>query len=65
MPPVLKSTFSEDHDMTKVKKLKGNVKGLLNQRVRVGLFSVPLWVAGAVVAARLIRDRRRRVHVPA
>ena len=63
MPPVLKTTFPED-DMAKVKKLKSNVKGILNQRVRFGLFSVPLWVAGAVFAARLIRDRRRRVHVP-
>ena len=42
-------------------KVKDNVKGLLNQRVRFGLFSVPLWVAGAVFAARLIRDRRRRM----
>jgi len=49
--------------MAKVKNLKGNVKGLLNQRVRFGLFSVPLWVAGAVYAARLVRDRRRRQHV--
>jgi hypothetical protein len=60
MPPVLKTTSPEDHDMAKVKNLKGNMKGLLNQRVRFGLFSVPLWVAGAVYAARLIRDRRRR-----
>lgn len=56
--------ITEDDDMAKVRKLKGNVKGLLNQRVRFGLFSVPLWVAGAVYAARLIRDRRRRQHVP-
>ena len=40
-------------------KLKTNVKGLLNQRVRVGLFTVPLWVLGAVFLARRIRDRRR------
>jgi hypothetical protein len=46
--------------MAKVKNLKGNVKGLLNQRVRFGLFSVPLWVAGAVYAARVIRERRRQ-----
>ncbi len=44
-------------------KLKNNVKGLLNSRVRLGLFSVPLWVAGAVYAAKMIRDRRRRVTV--
>jgi hypothetical protein len=59
MPPVLKTTSPEDHDMAKVKNLKRNVKGVLNQRVRFGLFSVPLWVAGAVYAAKLIRDRRR------
>ena len=63
MPPVLKTTLPEDDDMAKVKNLKGNVKGLLNQRVRFGLFSVPLWVAGAVYAARLVRDHRRRQHV--
>jgi hypothetical protein len=38
---------------------KKNVKGLLNQRVRLGLFTVPLWVVGAVFLARRIRDRRR------
>jgi hypothetical protein len=59
MPPVLKTTSPEDDDMAKVKNLKRNVKGVLNQRVRFGLFSVPLWVAGAVYAAKLIRDRRR------
>lgn len=48
--------------MAKVKTLKRNVKGVLNQRVRLGLFTVPLWVVGAVYAARLIRDRRRQ-HV--
>jgi len=41
-------------------KLKKNVKGLLNRRVQIGMFTVPLWVAGAVFAAKLIRDRRRR-----
>lgn len=46
--------------MAKVKNFKRHAKGVLNQRVRFGLFSVPLWVAGAVYAARLIRDRRRR-----
>ena len=44
-------------------KLKNNVKGLLNSRVRLGFFTVPLWVAGAVYAAKVIRDRRRRVTV--
>lgn len=42
-------------------KLKKNMKGLLNRRVQVGFFTVPLWVAGAVFAAKLLRDRRRRV----
>ena len=40
-------------------KLKKNVKGVLNQRVRVGLFTVPLWVVGALFLARRLRDRRR------
>jgi hypothetical protein len=43
-------------------KLKKNVKGLLNRRVQVGFLTVPLWVAGAIYAAKLLRDRRRR-HV--
>ena len=44
-------------------KVKKNVKGLLNHRVQLGFLTVPLWVAGAVYAAKLIRDRRRRVTV--
>jgi hypothetical protein len=40
-------------------KLKSNVKDVLNQRVRIGLFTVPLWVVGAIFLARMIRDRRR------
>jgi hypothetical protein len=40
-------------------KLKSNVKSVLNQRVRMGLFSVPLWVVGAVYLTRRLRDRRR------
>ncbi len=38
---------------------KKSVKGLLKQPVRLGLFTVPLWVVGAVLVARRIRDRRR------
>jgi hypothetical protein len=40
-------------------KIKRNVKGVLNTRVRMGLFTVPLWVVGAVLVARKLRDRRR------
>jgi hypothetical protein len=40
-------------------KMKTNVKGLLNQRVRMGLFTVPLWVFGAVYLAKKVRNRRR------
>lgn len=40
-------------------KIKSNVKSVLNQRVRMGLFSVPLWVVGAVYLTRRLRDRRR------
>lgn len=42
-------------------KLKSNVKGLLNQRVRLGLFTVPLWVVGAVFVVRKLRERRHQV----
>ncbi len=41
-------------------KIKRDVKNLLTRRVQFGLLSVPLWVVGAVFAARAIRDRRRR-----
>lgn len=34
-------------------------KKLLNSRVRVGLLSLPLWVAGALFVAKKLRDRRR------
>jgi hypothetical protein len=46
--------------MSKMKKATKNVKGVLNQRLRMGFFTVPLWVLGIVVAARVVRDRRRR-----
>jgi hypothetical protein len=52
----LPSTGDQENAMSKVKK---NVKGILNQRVRVGFWSVPLWVAGAMFVARTIRNRRR------
>jgi hypothetical protein len=45
---------------TDMSKLKKGVKGVLNQRVRMGLFTVPLWVVGAVFLARRLRDRRRQ-----
>lgn len=40
-------------------KLKRNVKGLMNQRVRMGFLTVPLWVVGAVYLAKVVRDRRQ------
>jgi hypothetical protein len=45
---------------TTMGKVKSNVKGLLNQRVRLGLFTVPLWVIGAVFLVRKLRERRHR-----
>lgn len=45
--------------MSKMKKVTSGVKGVLNQRVRFGLFTVPLWVVGAVVVAKAVRSRRR------
>jgi hypothetical protein len=45
--------------MSKMKKVTSGVKGVLNQRVRLGLFTVPLWVVGAVVVTKALRARRR------
>lgn len=45
--------------MSKMNKIKSGAKGVLNQRVRLGLFTVPLWVVGVVFVARKLRDRRR------
>ena len=50
--------------MAKLSKLtnkidKTKVKSFLNQRVRLGFLSVPLWVAGAYFVARRLRARRR------
>ena len=39
--------------------MKKSVKSILNQRVRMGFLTVPLWVVGAVWVARKLRDRRR------
>jgi len=47
--------------MSKVKK---NVKGVLNQRVRMGFFTVPLWVVGAIALTRYVKNRRSQ-RVPA
>jgi hypothetical protein len=46
-------------------KIKKNVKSVLNQKARIGFFSVPLWVVGAVYLTRYIRDRRRLAGVSA
>lgn len=45
--------------MAKIAKMKSGAKSLLNQRVRIGFLSVPLWAAGAWFLARKLRDRRR------
>lgn len=46
--------------MSKMKKVKSGVKGVLSQRVRMGFFTVPLWVVGAVYLTKMLRDRRRQ-----
>lgn len=38
---------------------KTKVKSFLNQRVRLGFLSVPLWAAGAYFLMRRLRARRR------
>ena len=40
-------------------KVKRNVKGLMNQKMRVGFFTVPLWLVGAVYLVRKLNERRR------
>lgn len=49
--------------MGKMKKVKSGVKGVLNQRVRMGLFTVPLWMVALLFVGRKLRDRRRTVAV--
>jgi hypothetical protein len=46
--------------MSQIKNVKSGVTGILNQRVRMGLFTVPLWVVGGVFLVRKLRDRRRQ-----
>jgi hypothetical protein len=48
-----------ENAMSKMKQVKSTVKGVLNQKVRLGLFSVPLWVVGLVVVAKAVHARRR------
>ena len=48
--------------MSTIKKVKSGVTGILTQRVRMGLFTVPLWVVGGVFLVRKLRDRRRQSH---
>ncbi len=38
---------------------KEKVKSFLNQPIRVGFLSVPLWLAGAFFVAQRLRARRR------
>ncbi len=45
--------------MSKMKNVKSGVKSVLTQRVRLGLFSVPVWVVGLVVVGKALRARRR------
>jgi hypothetical protein len=43
----------------RIDRLKGDVKGVLNHRVRIGFFTVPLWVlASALVLRQVMRHRR-------
>jgi hypothetical protein len=45
--------------MGKAAAIKDNVKGVLNQRVRFGFFTVPLWALGAYFVVRQLRNRRK------
>jgi hypothetical protein len=52
-------TERRENAMGKVAKVKDNVKGVLNQRVRVGFFTVPIWALGAFFVVRGLRNRRK------
>ena len=45
--------------MGRAAAIKDNVKGVLNQRVRFGFFTVPLWALGAYFVVRQVRNRRK------
>jgi hypothetical protein len=45
--------------MAQVAKIKDNVKGVLNQKVRFGFFTLPLWAVGAFLVVRQLRNRRK------
>jgi len=45
--------------MRKIDRYKGDIKGVLSHRVRVGFFTVPLWIlASALVLRQVMRHRR-------
>jgi hypothetical protein len=56
-PDVPDAESFEERAMARIKR---NVKGLLNQPVRIGFMTVPLWVLGAVFLGRKLMARRRR-----
>jgi hypothetical protein len=39
---------------------KKSIKGFLNQRVRFGFLTLPLWLVGAAFVGRKLMARRRR-----
>jgi hypothetical protein len=45
--------------MPNTAKIKENVKGVLNQKVRFGFFTVPVWALGAYFVVRQLRNRRK------
>jgi hypothetical protein len=44
--------------MRKLDRIKGDVQGVLTHRVRVGFFTVPLWLLASVLVVRQIRRHR-------
>jgi hypothetical protein len=48
----------EGHDM-KLDKVKDDVKGVLTQKVRLGFFTVPVWLLATVLILRQVRSHRR------
>jgi hypothetical protein len=43
----------------KLEKVKDDVKGVLTQKVRLGFFTVPVWLLATVLILRQVSSHRR------
>lgn len=45
--------------MTKLAKIKNDVRGVLTQKVQVGFFTVPVWLLVVMLVVQQVRRHRR------